>query len=207
MVSITLLIIIITLAVSIPAFKNQQLFYRLDFSPYAVENNKEWYRFITHAFLHADWMHLILNMLVLFFFGDATQSYFEAYAGAKGIFYFILLYVGGIAFAVLPTYKKHKNNPNYHSGGASGAVSAVLFSSVIFSPGTSICLWGVLCLPGIIWAVIYLIYSYSQAKKGGDYINHDAHFWGAVYGIVFTFLSIPQSITSFFDQIWRLLPF
>jgi membrane associated rhomboid family serine protease len=152
-------------------------------------------------------MHLIFNMLVLYFFGDVTQSYFEAYAGGTGVLYFILLYLGGIAFAVLPTYKKHKNNPNYHSVGASGAVSAVLFSSVIFSPGTSICLWGILCFPGIVWAVIYLIYSYSQAKRGGDYINHDAHFWGAVYGIVFTFLTVPQSISSFFDQIWRLLPF
>lgn len=205
--SVTLIIIILTAAVSIPAFKNSSLFYKLDFSPYQVEQRKEWHRFFSHALLHADWWHLILNMLVLFFFGDVTQNYFEFFAGTKGTLYFILLYVGGIMFATLPTFKKHKHNPNYHSVGASGAVSSVLFSSVIFSPGTSICLYGLLCFPGIIWAVIYLIYSYSRAKKGGDYINHDAHFWGAIYGVVFTFLVIPQSFSIFIKQIIELLPF
>ncbi|HLW06889.1 MAG TPA: rhomboid family intramembrane serine protease [Marinilabiliaceae bacterium] len=205
--SITLIIILVTAAVSIPAFNNRALFYKFDFAPYAVDKNKEWYRFLTHAFLHGDWMHLIFNMLVLFFFGDVTQHYFEAYAGVQGTFYFILLYLGGVAFAVLPTYKKHKSNTAYHSVGASGAVSAVLFSSVIFSPASSICLWGILCFPGIVWAIIYLVYSYTQGKKGGDYINHDAHFWGAIYGVVLTFLTVPRTFLSFFEQIWRLLSF
>lgn len=205
--SITLIIIVITAAVSIPAFKNRALFYKLDFSPYQVENRKEWYRFITHAFLHADWWHLILNMLVLFFFGDITQNYFEAYLGERGTYYFVLLYVGGILFATLPSYKKHRNNPNYHSVGASGAVSAVLFSSVMFSPATSICLYGLLCFPGILWALIYLIYSYRQGKKGGDHIDHDAHFWGAIYGVAFTFIAIPDAIPMFYKQVMELLPF
>lgn len=205
--SITFIIILATAAVSIPAFNNRTLFYKLDFSPFIVEKNKEWYRFITHAFLHADWMHLIFNMLVLFFFGDVTQQHFEAYVGLKGIFYYIILYFGGIAIAVLPTYKKNKDNPSYHSVGASGAVSAVLFSSVIFSPSRSICLWGVLCFPGIVWAIIYLVYSYVQSKREGGYINHDAHFWGAIFGIVFTFLMIPQSFTAFINEILALLPF
>lgn len=207
MISITIIIIIITAAVSIPAFKNTKLFYNLDFSPYLIERNKEWHRFLSHALLHADWMHLIINMLVLFFFGGITQNYFEAYAGGLGTFYFILLYIGGIMFAIIPTYKKHKDNPNYHSVGASGAVSAVLFSSVVFSPGTSICLYGLLCFPGIVWAIIYLVYSYTQGKKSGDYINHDAHFWGAIFGVAFTFLTVPKSFMAFIDQVWRLLPF
>lgn len=206
--SITLIIILLTAAVSIPAFKNPELFYKYDFAPYRVEQQKEWYRFLSHAVLHGDWAHLILNMLVLFFFGDVTQRYFEIYAGeGRGIFYFILLYLGGIMFAVLPTYKRHKENPNYHSVGASGAVSAVLFSSVIFSPGTSICLYGLLCFPGIVWAIIYLVYSYYQGKRGGDNINHDAHFWGAIYGVGFTILAVPKSILSFFNQLIDLLPF
>ncbi len=205
--SITIIIIILTVAVSIPAFKNSKIFYQLDFSPYFIEKNREWYRFFSHALLHGDWWHLILNMLVLYFFGDVTQNYFEAYAGSLGTFYFVLLYVGGIVFAVLPTYKKHNGNSNYHSVGASGAVSAVLFSSVIFSPGTSICLYGIICFPGIIWAVIYLIYSYTQGKKGGDFINHDAHFWGAIFGVAFTILTVPQSFLAFINQIVALLPF
>lgn len=207
--SITLIIIILTAVVSIMAFQRQDLFYRFDFAPYEVEQKKEWYRFFSHSLLHADWWHLLINMFVLFIFGDITQSYFEAYAGSRGTLYFILLYIGGVGFAVLPTYKKHKDNPNYHSVGASGAVSAVLFSSVIFQPGTELCLYGLpfLCFPGILWAIAYLVYSYYKGKKGGDYVNHDAHFWGAVYGIVLTFLTVPSSISSFFDQLLRLLPF
>lgn len=204
---LTLAIIVFTSIISISAFNNHRLFYKMDFAPYKVKELNEWWRFFTHAFLHGDWMHLLINMFVLFFFGRAVEVYLDHYLGDKGWFYFILLYIGGIVFAVLPTLKKHKNDPNYHSVGASGAVSAVLFSSVIFSPATSICLYGLLCLPGIIWAVIYLGYSYYMSKKEGDFINHDAHFWGAVFGVVFTFVAVPESFMGFFAQIGQMLPF
>ena len=205
--SITLIIIIINAFVSISAFNNSNLFYKLDFSPYQVEHRKEWYRFISHAFVHAGWWHLILNMLVLFFFGDITQNYYEAYIGEKGKYYFILLYLGGVLFATIPSYRKHKDNINYHSVGASGAVSAVLFSSVIFSPATRICLYGLICLPGIIWAVVYLIYSYQEGKKAKDHIDHDAHFWGAVFGAIFTFIAVPQAFPAFLKQLNELVTF
>ena len=159
--SISLIIILLTAAVSIPAFSNPSLFYRFDFSPTAIDSNKEWYRFVTHAFLHGDWWHLGINMFVLWMFGDVCQYYFEAYLGTKGIMYFLLLYFGGIVFATIPTFKKHRHDYNYHSVGASGAVSALVFSSVIFSPGTELCLYGIpfLCFPGIVWAIVYLVYS------------------------------------------------
>jgi len=205
--SITLIVIILTALTTIPAFKDQSLFYKLDFSPYQIEERKEWYRFVTHAFIHADWMHLLFNMLVLFFFGDITQNYFEAYTGGQGAYYFALLYLGGILFAVIPTFKKHRGNPNYHSVGASGAVSAVFMSSVFFSPLTSIYLYALIPLPGIVWAIIYLIYTRDRAKKGGDNINHDAHFWGSIYGVVFTMIAAPQSIPNFFAQFLDYLPF
>lgn len=205
--SISLIILLITLGVSIPAFKNQNLFYKYDFAPYAADKQKEWFRFITHAFLHADWWHLGVNMFVLWMFGSTTQYFFEAYLGTKGILYFILLYFGGVVFAVLPTFKKHKENPNYHSVGASGAISALVFSYVIFNPAADLCLYGVFCFPGIIWAVIYLIYSYQKGKNSNDNINHDAHFWGAVYGIAITLVSIPETVPAFMNQIAQLLPF
>ena len=205
--SITLLIIIITVAISLSAFNNTQLFYRLDFTPYQVEKEKEWFRFLTHAFVHADTMHLLFNMLVLFFFGDISQRYFEAYAPGKGAFYFIILYLGGILFAVLPTFKKHRNNPSYHSVGASGAVSAVFMASVFFSPFTSIYLYGIIPLPGIVWAIIYLVYSHRQSKHGRDNINHDAHFWGSIFGVGFTIIAVPKSLPNFFAQLLELLPF
>lgn len=207
--SITLIIILITAAISIPAFSNQNFLLRFDFSPIDIDTRKEWYRFITHAFLHGDWIHLGINMFVLWMFGDVCQYYFDAYLGSKGVLYFILLYFGGVVFASIPTFKKHRTNPNYHSVGASGAVSAVVFSSVIFSPGTELCLYGIpfLCFPGIFWAIAYLIYSYQKGKKSNDHINHDAHFWGAIFGVVFTIISIPETIPTFINQISGLLPF
>lgn len=207
--SLSLIIIIATCIVSIPAFKNREFFYKYDFSPYQIEHRKEWYRFLTHAFLHGDGMHLFFNMFVLFMFGDSVEQYFEYYTEGKGIFYFLLLYFGGIIIAVLPTFKKHKDNPNYHAIGASGAVSSVLFSFVIFNPARELCLYGIpfLCFPGVLWAIIYLAYSYYQSKKGQDFINHDAHLWGGIWGIVFTILTVPSSFISFFEQISRLLNF
>ncbi len=175
--------------------------YKYQFNPYAVKNNKEWVRFFSHAFLHVDWMHLIFNMLVLYFFGRNLETYFEYYFGAKGILYFILLYVGGIIFAVLPTYKKHQNDIYYNSVGASGAVSAVLFSGILLDPLNKICLYGILCFPGIIWAIIYLGYSIYMGKKGQDNINHDAHLWGALFGVFFTIALRPTFALEFIDKI------
>lgn len=206
---ISLIILIACLLISIPAFKRSDIFYKYDFNPYAIVSNKEYIRFISHAFLHADGWHLGINMFVLYMFGGATERYFSAYAGSKGVLYFLLLYFGGILFSALPSYKKHQNNPNYHSVGASGAVSAVVFSSVVFSPGTELCLYGLpfLCFPGIVWGIIYIIYSYRKSKQANDHINHDAHLWGAIYGVVFTMLILPETIPSFFAQIIDLLPF
>lgn len=199
--SVTLIIIVLTAAVSIPSFSNKALFYKLDFSPFQIETNKEWYRFLSHAFVHADWFHLLMNMLVLYFFGDITQNYFEAYKGNSGVFYFIMLYVGGIIVASISDFYKNKNFANYHSVGASGAVSAILFSSVYFSPATDICLYGLLCFPGIAWAILYLIYSYKKSKDATDYINHGAHFWGAIYGIVYSVVCVPDGVQNFFYQL------
>ncbi|NBG65413.1 rhomboid family intramembrane serine protease [Acidiluteibacter ferrifornacis] len=199
--SITLIIILATGIVSAIAFKNRELFQKLEFTPYVVFHQKEYFRFFTHALLHADWMHLLINMLVLWFFGETTEYYFQAYLGAKGIFYFILLYVGSVIFASLPTFNKHKENYTYRSVGASGAVSAIVMSSVIFNPLNSICLYGLICFPGIIWAIIYLVYSFQMAKKSSDNINHDAHFWGAVFGIVFTIVAIPSTLMNFINQL------
>lgn len=199
--SITIIIILFTAIISILAFNNRALFEKLEFRPYVIYERKEYYRFFTHSLLHVDWWHLIINMLVLWFFGEATEYYFDLNWGSKGILYFLLLYVGGVIFATLPTFRKHKEDFGYRSVGASGAVSAVVMSSVIFSPMSSICLYGLICFPGIIWAIIYLVYSYYMGKKSTDNVNHDAHFWGAVYGIAFTLISTPSSFFNFINQL------
>ena len=205
---VAIIIIVVTCLVSIPAFSNRDFFYRFDFSPYSVDERKEYYRFISHAFLHADWTHLFFNMYVLYAFGGAAQSNFESYLGNSGIFYFVLLYLGGIVFAVLPTYKKERNNPSYHSIGASGAVSAVLFSFIVFSPGSSLYLMFIpIPIPAIIVGVGYLAYEHYQSRKSTSNINHDAHITGALFGIAFTLITVPKSLSAFIDQITYLLKF
>lgn len=197
----TLYIIIITGIVSVMAFNNDRLFYKLQFNPYNVKRHNEWYRFISHALLHGDWMHLLLNMFVLFMFGNAVEHYFLQLFGLKGKIYFLLLYIGGVVFASLSTYKKYHNDIHYNSVGASGAVSAVLFSSIIFNPMTQLCLWGILCFPGVLWGALYLGYSWYMDRKGDDNINHDAHFWGALFGVVFTIGLKPVLAVLFVEQL------
>lgn len=206
---VSIFIIIVTCLVSIPAFSNRDFFYRFDFAPYSVEERKEYYRFVTHAFLHSDWAHLFFNMFVLFTFGGITQSYFETYLGNSGIFYFVLLYFGGIVFAVLPTFKKHKDDPSYHSIGASGAVSAVLFSYIVFSPASELTLliFPFFGLPSIVWGIAYLGYEHYQSRKNNSNINHDAHLTGALFGIAFTLIAVPKSLSSFIEQITFLIKF
>ena len=190
------------------AFSNRDFFYRFDFAPYSVEERKEYYRFVTHAFLHGDWMHLLFNMFVLFNFGGGVQEYFEYYLGSKGVFFFILLYLASIVFSALPSYRKHKNDPSYHSIGASGAISAVLFSFIIFSPGSSLYLMLIpVPIPAIIVGLGYLAYEHYQSRKSNTNINHDAHIAGAIFGIVFTLITVPESLSSFIDQITYLLKF
>lgn len=202
---LTIIIIAITIIISATSFNKQEVFSKLLFNPYQINHRKEWYRFFTHGFIHADWMHLIVNMMVLFFFGDHVNQYFSYFLGAKGLLFFLLLYIGGIGFAVLPSYKKHIDNYLYNGVGASGAVSAILFSAIIFDPASKICLYGVLCFPGIIWGVLYLAYEYYMGKKANDNINHDAHFYGALFGILFTIITVPDSIILFYNRLLSLL--
>ena len=186
---LTLIIIIATIIVSVPCFQNQDLFMKLRFSPYMVKHKNQTYRFFTHAFVHADWMHLFVNMFVLYSFGSAVESYYSDLFAGKGLVYFIILYLGGILFSSLPSYGKQQLNPYYSSIGASGAVSAVLFSSILIQPMAGIgILFIPIHIPAFIFGFIYLAYEAYGSKKLNDNIGHDAHFWGAIYGIVITLI-------------------
>ena len=122
--SVTTIILILTIIVSLIALQKESEMKKLIFNPYIVKKNNEWHRFITHAFIHADFIHLGVNMYVFWMFG----SYVEEVIGASN---FILLYAGGIIFASIPSYLKHQKNPHYNSLGASGAVASVVFAFVI----------------------------------------------------------------------------
>ncbi|HNZ44138.1 MAG TPA: rhomboid family intramembrane serine protease [Bacteroidales bacterium] len=197
-----LAIIAITALVSIMAMYNKDLFYRLKFSPYLILHSRQWYRLFTHAFVHAGWMHLLINMWVLYLFGQVVVDNYAGLFGIKGYYYFIILYVGAILISSLPSYGKYKDNPYYNAVGASGATSAVLFASILFYPIGKIMIFPIpIGIPAFIFGILYLIYSAYMSKRGGDNIGHDAHFWGAVFGVLFTIAIKPAVALYFIDQI------
>jgi len=151
--------------------------------------------------MHANWAHLLVNMLVLWSFGVALMSYFRLLWGNFAILHFLLLYVLSIGVSSIYTIIKHKDDSNYNAVGASGATSAVVFASLVFDPWHLIYFFGVIPVPGIVFGVLYLFYSYRMGKKGQDNIGHDAHFWGAIFGLLYPLIVKPQLISYFFNQL------
>lgn len=198
----TILIIIITGLVSVMAFRQPELMHRYNFNAYQIYHRKQWYRIITHAVLHANWEHLIVNMLVLLSFGTSLQRYFYIFFGKNVILLYLGLYVGGIIISSLFSLAKEKDNFNYNAVGASGAVSAVTFACIFFNPLSKIYFFGILPIPGILFGILYLAYSYYMSKRNADNIGHDAHFWGAVFGFVYPILLKPNLFSVFLNNLF-----
>ncbi len=186
--SITLILLIVTSIVSVIAFKNQKLMDDLIFYPPAITQRKQYYRFITCGFIHANIPHLIFNMYSFWIFGEYVEILFMTIFGPVGRIYYLFMYISALAVCLLPTYSKNKDNYHYQSLGASGAVSAVIFAFIFLNPLQGIGLIFLpreLMIPGFIFGFLFLIISSYLDKKGGGNINHSAHIWGAVYGIAF----------------------
>ena len=192
---ITYLILGITVVVSFICFGNQTLAMKLALSPYQVIHRKEWYRVITHGFVHADMTHLLVNMFTFWSFGIYMEQYYQ-YVGL-GKWGFLLLYFGGMIFSSSFDLAKQKDNPYYLSIGASGAVSAVLFSSIFFDPWGKIYFFALLPIPGILFGVVYMLYCQYMAKQASDHINHNAHFLGALFGFLLPALLNPSLVKLF----------
>ena len=197
----TLLIIAVTFLVSYVAFQRQELLFKYDFNPYQIIHRNQWYRLVTHAFLHADWMHLIVNMLVFYSFADVAMLYFHALFAQNATLLFLGLYFGGIIVSCLYSLVKQRDNYNYSAIGASGGVAAVTFACILFDPLKSILLLGVIPIPGVLFGILYLAYSYYMGKRGMDNVAHDAHFYGAVYGLVYPLIFRPDLIGRFIEKI------
>lgn len=195
---ITYIIIGITVFVSYRFFNNADLLRKLALIPYRTVKNNEWYRLITHGFVHADMTHLLVNMFTFWSFGTYIEKVF-GYLGF-GTLPFLGLYFGGMIFASIYDLIKHHNDPYYVSIGASGAVSAVLFSYILFDPWSKILLFAIIPVPGIIFGVVYLAYCQYMAKRSGDNINHNAHFYGAVYGFLYPALLNPSLLKAFISH-------
>jgi len=192
-----------TALISIIAFNNPELFNKLKFNAWLIRHKKESWRFFSYALIHSGWIHLFINMYVLYSFGGIVEKSFSAQFGLKGELYYILLYVGGIIFSTLLDFRKHKDDPYYNAVGASGAVSAVVFSSILLYPGGGIYIFPIpFAFPSWAFAILYLAYSAYMGRRGGDNIGHNAHFWGAIFGIVFTVILIPGIIQNFIEQLF-----
>ena len=199
MMSPATILTLITIAITIWAFNDRRILEKFIMSPYAVVHEKQWWRIITHAFIHANWMHLIFNMIALWSFGIAVVQYFSMITHIPDT-QFYLMYFGAIIFSSIPDLKK-KNNPNYLSLGASGGVSAVVFAAIFFNPWNLIYVFFLPC-PGIVFGVLYLIYCSYQSKQGGnDHINHDAHFYGSIFGFIYPLLLQPSIWQHFIYQL------
>ncbi|CAN5253451.1 rhomboid family intramembrane serine protease [soil metagenome] len=188
--SITIIIIVVTVLVSILAFRSSKLKDDLLFYAPAVSERGQYYRFITCGFIHADIGHLFFNMYAFFLFGEQVEMIFAAIFGNSGKILYLILYISALVACLLPYYFKDIHNSNSASLGASGAVSAVVFAYIIFNPLQGIGLIFIpVFIPGFLFGLIYLVVSYWLDKKGGSRINHSAHIWGAVYGIIFLIIT------------------
>ena len=186
--TITLIIIIITAIISFTAFSNQKIIDDLIFYPPAITRQNQWYRFFTCGLIHADITHLLFNMFSLYMFGEFVERSFSSpiLFAEKGKLLYIIMYFLALFVCLIPTFIKHKNDYYYRSLGASGAVSAVVFAGILLDPTAKLGFFFIPpIIPGYIFGPLYLILSTVLEKRSQDNVNHSAHIWGAIFGIIF----------------------
>ncbi|MEZ0541457.1 rhomboid family intramembrane serine protease [Fibrella arboris] len=206
--SITLLLIAITVGISLWAWNSPALMDRWIMNPYAVAKRGEYHRLITSGFLHADMSHLFFNMLSFYFFGQGIERIFGELFGDLGGAVLVGFYLIAIVISDIPTLMKYKNSPGYNSLGASGGVSAIIFATILIFPLTPIYFFFIpVPIPGFIFALLYLAYSYYAANRGDTGVNHDAHLYGGLFGLVFMAIAYPPAIPGFVDQVIHWRPF
>ncbi|MEN5210096.1 rhomboid family intramembrane serine protease [Stenotrophomonas terrae] len=195
---ITLILIGITALVSWMAFNNRKLADRLILWPPAIDKHKQYDRLVTYGFIHADFGHLLFNMVTLYFFGRSIEVIMLGITGQWWVY--PLFYLAALVVSILPTYLKNQKNPNYLSLGASGAVSAVLFAYILIAPWKLILVMFIPA-PAIVYAAFYVGYSIWMDKKGGDNVNHSAHLAGAAFGVMFMLIMEPELLQHFLQSL------
>ena len=187
MLTITLIIVVITVLVSLSAFRSEKTMDDLIYYPPAITRGRQYYRFISSGFIHADVAHLAFNMISFYLFGRFVEEKFiEIFSPGTGKLLYLALYISALVVSLLPTHLKHKHNTGYRSLGASGAVSAIVFAGLMIAPYVEVGFFIIPpFIPGFVFGPLYLIISAYLDRKGGDNINHSAHLWGALYGVIF----------------------
>jgi membrane associated rhomboid family serine protease len=199
--SLTLLLIALTAVSSYMAFQRRAWMGEALLVPSLMRGGGQWHRLLTHAFIHRDWVHAGVNLFVLWMFGEVVEEQFRWRFGTFGPLAYTGLYLGGILASSLPIYAKRREDPGYAALGASGAVSAVVFSYIVFFPLERICLYFVLCLPSALAGLLYLAYSSYMDRRGGTGIAHDAHLYGALWGLAFPLALRPGLAGEFLEQL------
>lgn len=197
---VNLILIVLTVLVSWAAFNNRRLLDRLILWPPAIDRHKQYDRLVTYGFIHADFPHLLFNMVTLYFFGGPIELLMERLTG--NMLVYPLFYLSALVVSILPSYLKNQKNPNYMSLGASGAVSAVLFAFILMAPWTGIFFFFIpIPIPAILYAVFYVGYSIWMDRRGGDNVNHSAHLAGAAFGVMFLLIMEPSVLQHFLGEL------
>ncbi|MBT8191155.1 MAG: rhomboid family intramembrane serine protease [Saprospiraceae bacterium] len=206
--SITLALCIITGIISFQGFNNPNIVNSLKHYPVAEHQNKEYYRMLSSGFVHGGWMHLLINLFVLYQFGPIVEKvYGQVFGEITGPIMYLFMYLATIVVADLPTFFRHRNNPAYAAVGASGAVSGVVFIYILFFPWAQLSLYGIIPFRAIVGGVAYLIYSSWASKNRQDGIDHSAHFYGAVFGMLLTIAFKPSLLSHFINELTSGFPF
>ncbi len=206
--SVTIVLVLVTFLISYRAFNNPRVFHALKHHPYSEHRNREHYRLLSSGFVHGSWIHLLINLFVLYQFGPIVERIYEnAFGVLPGRVLFTAIYLLTIIVADLPTFWKHKDNPSYAAIGASGAVSGVVFIYILYFPWAMLSLYGILPFPAIVGGIAYLVYSSWASKNRNDNIDHSAHFYGALFGISVTIALKPSIALLFAERFINGLPF
>ena len=197
-IGITEIIVALTCLISWQALNNQNFQNQCMFIPYNVKHSNEYYRLLSHVLVHPDFAHLAFNMISMFYLGKYLEMQLVYEYGNLGMYYFIILYLlGGLAATILP-YSRNSDNSMYRSLGASGAVSAVVFATIMWNPQLELMLLFIpIPIKAYILGPIYLAVEYYSMRRGGSGIAHDAHIGGALFGILFVLLIDPNKGVEF----------
>ncbi len=194
---VSIAVFFITIAISIYAWYGRSNIYdNWAFSPWEFTHHGKWYLVITKGFIHADYMHLIFNMMTYYFFAFRLEK-------TVGSFAFFIIYFGSLVLSDISTIIKNRNNAGYRAVGASGAIAGIIFSYVLFDPSSKLMIFFIpIGIPAPIFALLYLAYCYFASKRSNDQINHEAHLWGAITGLAITIILFPDILPYFFHKIF-----
>ena len=204
-ISICWVIMGVTALVSMAAWQRDSWMAAMMMSPSRIATYGEYWRFLTSGFIHADFTHLFFNLFSFYFFGTQLEYIFSVIFPGLGPWVFLVFYLLGIIVADLPTFFKQKHNHYFNSLGASGAVSATIFAGIMFFPTEKIYLFGIVGIPGIIYAGLFTWYSIEMERRGRDFVNHSAHLYGGLFGVIFVTLTYPQVWISFVQQVKAMI--